>query len=341
MTPPASSRRDLTPPRRRLTIATRGSPLALWQANFLASMLHRRGVESEKLIVRTTADRVQDRFLHEIGGKGLFVKELEEALLAGKADVAIHSLKDMPAKVGSEFALAAVLARHAATDVLIFRSDINAQLKPKPLIAATDLWGLGALTVGTGSLRRQALLTRTAPALACVGIRGNVDTRLRKLDEGAWDAIILAEASLDRLGLSQVHRSRLNPDWFIPAPGQGALALETRAGDPLAAWLGSTLGCPDTTLAVTIERTILARLGGDCTLPFGCYVRAQSGLIPALKAHAAVYSTSGSVAEVNHSEAYDGAGRLRCSVLYRRAGGEADGGGRGKGTCRAGVDSTS
>lgn len=293
----------MSPPRSHVTIATRGSMLALWQANYVAELLKKGGITSNQLIVKTTADRVQDRFLHEIGGKGLFVKELEEALAEGKADLAVHSLKDMPVKLPPNFKLAAILPRHAATDVMIFRKDIAARLKPKAVLVAADLWALGSLTIGTGSLRRQNLIERIAPALSCVGIRGNVDTRLRRLEAGEWDAIVLAEASLDRLGLRDQPSSRLGPDWFVPAPGQGALALETRVDDPLADWLKS-LACPDTTLAVNIEREILARLGGDCTLPFGCYVRGDRGAIPQLIAHAAVFSSRSEMAEAKHSQPY-------------------------------------
>lgn len=283
-------------PRTQVTIATRGSALALWQADYVASLLKNNGVASEKLILKTTADRVQDRFLHEMGGKGLFVKELEEALVEQRADLAMHSLKDMPAVVKAPFALAAVLKRHSPADAMIFRKDIAATLKPAPVLSAAATKALGKLTVGTGSLRRQAILKREAPELECVGVRGNVDTRLRKLEEGNWDALILAEASLDRLGLKEGRTvSRLDPAWFIPCASQGALALEARADDPLCAWLG-TLGDELTTKCVAVERGLLARLGGDCTMPFGGLVAPDPADPGKLIARVGVYSKEGDAA---------------------------------------------
>lgn len=289
-------------PKKHVTLVTRGSPLALWQADYVTGLLAQRGVTAERLIVKTTADRVQDRFLHEMGGKGLFVKELEEALLDGRADLAVHSLKDMPAVVPSPFELAAVLARHACTDLMIFRADIGLKHAPPPELSAQDAQALGALVVGTGSLRRQALLKRYAPQLKTEGVRGNVDTRLRKLDEGHWDALILAEASLDRLNLKPGRTvSRLAANWFLPCAAQGALAIEARSGDPFGTWLG-TLGDATTTLAVTIERGVLERLGGDCTLPFGCLVRIEG---PMLEAEAAVFSRDGDAAIARHRAPFD------------------------------------
>jgi hydroxymethylbilane synthase len=292
--PSASSTR---PPRPSATIATRGSALALWQAQFVKGLLQAKGLPTNQLILKTTGDRVQDRFLHEIGGKGLFVKELEEALLDGRADLAVHSLKDMPAVVSTPFTLSAILPRHAATDVLILRDDVQARLKAPEVLTANQVSALGALTVGTGSLRRQAILRRVAPALSCVGVRGNVDTRLRKLAEGEWDALILAEASLDRLSINGVSRHRLAADWFIPCAGQGALAIESREGDALSSWLG-VLACAETTLAVSIERSVLARLGGDCTMPFGCLARRKDGAT--IEAAAAIYGPNGEIATARH-----------------------------------------
>jgi hydroxymethylbilane synthase len=285
-------------PKKHVTLVTRGSALALWQADFVTKLLAERGVTAERLIVKTTADRVQDRFLHEMGGKGLFVKELEEALIEGRADLAVHSLKDMPAVVPAPFQLAAVLTRHASTDLLIFRADIGRRLSPPAEISAKVMSSLGPLVVGTGSLRRQALLKRYAPDITTQGVRGNVDTRLRKLDEGQWDALILAEASLDRLSLKPGRIvSRLSSDWFIPCAAQGALAIEARAHDPFGDWL-KTLGDQTTTLAVEIERGVLARLGGDCMLPFGCLVRHQGEM---LQGEAAIFSREGDAAQAHHT----------------------------------------
>lgn len=291
------------PPKKHVTLVTRGSPLALWQADFVTSLLADRGVKADRLIVKTTADRVQDRFLHEMGGKGLFVKELEEALLDGRADLAVHSLKDMPAVVPEPFTLASVLKRHACTDLMIFRADIGRKLSPPAVLTAADAKALGPLVVGTGSLRRQALFKRYAPELVTQGVRGNVDTRLRKLDEGHWDALVLAEASLDRLSLKPGRIvSRLASDWFIPCAAQGALAIEARANDPFGDWLG-TLGDSATTLSVGIERGVLARLGGDCTLPFGCLVKVDGNQITG---EAAVFTREGDAAIASYQGVLEG-----------------------------------
>lgn len=257
--------------RKPLTIATRGSQLALWQADFVMSLLSDRSTPAAKLVLTTTGDRVQDRFLHEIGGKGLFTKELEHALLDGRADLAIHSLKDMPAKIPEPFRLAAVLKRHSPRDLFILSPALAAKTKlPEGALSAKDLSDIGPLRVGTGSLRRSSLLKRYAPEIECVGVRGNVDTRLKKLAAGEWDALILAEASLVRLNLLEGAVARaLDPSWFIPCAAQGALAIEMRAGhaetDVVAA-----LDDRESHMLVTIERALLARLGGDCTMPFGC-----------------------------------------------------------------------
>lgn len=280
-----------------VVIATRGSQLALWQADYVASLLKARGLESEKLVIKTTADRIQDRFLHELGGKGLFVRELEQALVDGKAHIAVHSLKDMTARLEAPFVLGAVLKRHSPADAIIFRSDIAQAHGPFPeLVKAADVARLGTLTVGTGSLRRQAIFSAAAPELKLVGIRGNVDTRIRKLEAGEWDAIVLAEASLDRLGIRNVAYRRLDPAWFIPASAQGALAIECLDSGPAREWL-APLADAETTACVTVERALLARLGGDCNLPFGCHV-APNGA--AHRARAAVWNKKGEKAYAEH-----------------------------------------
>lgn len=281
-----------------LTIATRGSQLALWQANYVAGLLAADGMPSVIRILKTTADRIQDRPLHELGGKGLFVKELEEALLSGEADLAVHSLKDMPARLDARFALPCILKRHQAGDLLIFRSDVGASLgleahNSPPSWQAAQLRTLPALKIGTGSLRRQALLQKVAPHLNCIGIRGNVDTRLRKLEQGEWDAIILAEASIERLAIAGLTSIRLDPTWFIPCAGQGALAIETRSEN---SWLRNYLlrfAHADTATAVSIERHVLAELGGDCNMPFGCYVHHDA---KGWHGQAAIYAKDGQAA---------------------------------------------
>ncbi len=276
-----------------LVIATRGSALALWQANYVKGLLKDKGAEATLDVIKTTGDKVQDRFLHEIGGKGTFIKELEEALKAKTADLAVHSLKDMTARLDPFFSLAAVLKRHSPADVMIFRDDVYAKHNPPPVLAASDVKKLGKLRIGTGSLRRQALLKREAPELTTEGVRGNVDTRIRKLKEGSWDALILAEASLERLGIKDVKACRLDPEWFVPCASQGALAIESRTEDPLREWL-RPLGHLETTAAVTIERNLLARLGGDCTMPFGCLVTTDG---KAWTARALILTLDGEAAE--------------------------------------------
>lgn len=285
-------------PKKHLVIATRGSALALWQAEYVSSLLKNLGVSAEKLVIKTTGDRVQDRFLHEIGGKGLFVREIEQALLDKTADLAIHSLKDMPARIGPEFALPAILKRHEVDDLLIFRDDYRPDVTMPAVADENFLKQFGAMIIGTGSLRRQSILKRYAPETNTVGIRGNVDTRIRKLQEGSWDAIILAHASIERLEIRSLRSSRLGTGWFIPSPSQGALAIECRIDDPLNSWI-RVLNCETTEACVTVERQVLARLGGDCTMPFAC------SLIPGSHetlGQAAVYGKNGSMAETKFSQ---------------------------------------
>ena len=269
------------PPRQNATIATRGSRLALWQTRYVGQILSSRGVEPTELVIKTTGDRVQDRFLHEIGGKGLFTKELEHALLEKRADMAVHSLKDMPARLPKPLCLAAVLKRHSPADAIIFRGDIGRRLGEQAggsdPMTAEELASIGPLTIATGSLRRQALLKRHLPQMHCRPIRGNVDSRIEKLNDhkNQWDALILAEASIDRLALHHLPYRRLDPQWFVPSASQGALAIETLADSHFAPWLNS-LACPQTTLCVELERAILSKLGGSCTMPLGCHVTKAS-----------------------------------------------------------------
>jgi hydroxymethylbilane synthase len=256
----------------KLRIATRGSQLALWQANYVTQLLLKRGIHCELNIIKTTGDRVQDRFLHEIGGKGLFVRELEESLLAGHTDLAVHSLKDLPAKTPAGFALAAILPRHLAEDALIFNPKSLARLKiPEGShLSREQVMALGPLTIATASLRRQALLKALPNPIELVPIRGNVDTRIRKLNEGDWDGLILAGASLERLGLQGLPHRLLDPEWFIPCAAQGALAIETLADSPARQAI-SALSDPGTYACASLERKVLELLGGDCTMPFAAY----------------------------------------------------------------------
>ncbi|MEY4630886.1 MAG: hypothetical protein RIQ81_1006 [Pseudomonadota bacterium] len=273
---------------KKITIATRGSMLALWQARHVEKLLKSQGMEAALNVIATTGDKVQDRFLHEIGGKGLFVKELEEAMLAGDADMAVHSLKDVPVTLPPAFMLGAILPRHAAHDVLILRrkSAVPAGLADLAgkTVTAQDLATAGPITVGTSSLRRSALFALHVPKFKCVPVRGNVDTRLRKLHEGQFDALILAGASLERLGenlwTGLPHQEfivcKLDPEHFIPCAGQGALAIEVpktaELDNGVLKWL-APIHCADTAFCVAVERGVLKSLGGDCTMPFGAFCR--------------------------------------------------------------------
>ena len=252
---------------RRLVIATRESALALWQAEHVRTRLEAlyRSSTIELLGVTTQGDRVIDRPLAAIGGKGLFVKELEVAMSEGRADLAVHSLKDVPMDMPSEFTLAAVVAREDPRDALV--SNKYATLHALPA---------GAI-VGTSSLRREAQLRERHPTLKVEALRGNVNTRLRKLDAGHYDAMILAAAGLKRLGFGDRIRALLEPDDSLPAPGQGALALECRAdrSDVIAAL--SALSDLGTVLATSAERAFSRALSGSCTTPLAAYAQWEEG----------------------------------------------------------------
>jgi len=238
-----------------LAIASRGSQLALWQARWVQTQLARAGHESRIEIIKTTGDKITDVPLAQAGGKGLFTKEIEEALLDGRADLAVHSLKDLPTELPAGLVLAAVPAREDPRDAIVGRR--LAQLPP------------GA-TVGTSSLRRAAQLRRHRPDLVIEPVRGNLDTRLRKLDEGRYAAIVLAAAGLKRLGWGDRIAELLPPEVMCSAVGQGALAIETRAsGVGFDACVA--LNDADARAAVTAERGVLAALGGGCQVPIGAY----------------------------------------------------------------------
>jgi hydroxymethylbilane synthase len=246
---------------RRLTIATRESALALWQAEHVRGQLasRYRGTSVELLGVTTQGDRVVDRPLATIGGKGLFIKELETALREGRADLAVHSLKDVPMDVPDGFVLAAISAREDPRDAFVSNRYES--------IAALPAGSL----VGTSSLRREAQLRERYPALRIEALRGNVHTRLRKLDEGRYDAIILAAAGLKRLGLTTRIRALIDADESLPAPGQGALAIECRADRLDVQGALAPLADRATTLATTAERAFSRALGGSCQTPLAAY----------------------------------------------------------------------
>jgi hydroxymethylbilane synthase len=233
-----------------MTIGTRGSQLALWQARWVQSQLD----GAQIVIIKTTGDRISAAALPEVGGKGLFTKEIEEALLDGRADVAVHSLKDLPVEMDPRLVLAAIPRRE----------------DPRDALAGAPLAALAAgARVGTSSLRRAAQLRRLRPDLQLENIRGNVDTRLRKLDEGQYEAILLAAAGLRRLGLADRIAEILEPEVMCPAVGQGALAVQCRADDEETLRRLAALEDPAARAEVTAERALLAELGGGCRVPIG------------------------------------------------------------------------
>ena len=248
-----------------LRIATRRSPLALWQSEHAAALLRAAhpGLEVVLVPMSTRGDEVLDRSLAAIGGKGLFLKELELAMLRGDADCAVHSLKDVPMDLDPPFVLPAVLARADSADAWVsHRFDRIAALPH-------------AARVGTSSLRRHAQLRGLRRDLVVSDLRGNVNTRLAKLDAGEYDAIVLACAGLDRLGLSERIRARLDaPDW-LPAPAQGAIAIECRGDDARTSALCAVLDDPPSRRCVSAERAMNRALGGSCHVPVGALARAD------------------------------------------------------------------
>lgn len=260
-----------------LTLATRGSLLALWQANFVANQLNTKNIKTQLMIVKTSGDRIQDRMLHEIGGKGVFVREIESALIDKSADIAVHSLKDLPVNTPQELSLRAFLKRHDPGDVLIFRHDfvLPNSWNNISTLTKSHLTELSLCRIGSGSLRRRTLILEANPILEVIPIRGNIDTRLRKLEEGEWDAIILAKAALDRSKLGDQFKCYVfDTRWFIPSAGQGVIVVETRRKDKLTSCV-EELDCPVTRFAICIERDVLKKLGGDCTLPVGVFANLE------------------------------------------------------------------
>jgi hydroxymethylbilane synthase len=254
-----------------LRIGSRGSPLALVQAREAQSRLAAaHGLDTDQIeikVIRTSGDTIQDRPLAEAGGKGLFTKEIEEALIAGLIDLAVHSSKDMPTVLPAGLVLTAFLPREDARDAFISR-------KAKTL---RDL-PAGAV-VGTASLRRQALVKRLRPDLAVAPLRGNVETRLRKLEAGEADATLLAVAGLKRLGLLAAATTLLDVDEFVPAVGQGAIGIETRASDAATRALVAAVDDPDTATALAAERAFLAELDGSCRTPIGGHARVRADTV--------------------------------------------------------------
>jgi hydroxymethylbilane synthase len=243
----------------RIVIATRRSRLALWQAEHVKSRLAALGHAVELLPMSTRGDELLQASLAEAGGKGLFIKELENALADGRADLAVHSMKDMPAELPPGFALAAITARDDPRDAFVSERYCGFDELPAGSI------------VGTSSLRRQAQVLERFPALQVRPLRGNVDTRLAKLDRGEYAAIVLACAGLNRLGLAARVRRLLSPDESMPAPGQGALGIECLATRSDLQALVAPLGDPASSACVRAERAVNRALGGDCTIPLGAF----------------------------------------------------------------------
>lgn len=242
----------------RIRIGTRASALALWQAGHVKQRLEALGHEVSLHPITTTGDRMLDRRLESVGGKGAFLKEIEEALVAREVDLAVHSLKDVPTALPPGLALAAFLERADPRDALV---------SPWPRLDALP----SGAKVGTTSLRRRALVLSVRPDLLLEDLRGNVDTRITRLREGRFDAILLAMAGLERLGRAQEATEALDPRRFVPAPGQGAIALECRAGDLAVEAAVAPLHHVPTARAVSAERALLAALGGGCNVPLGAH----------------------------------------------------------------------
>jgi len=245
----------------KLRIGSRGSQLALWQANHIAGLLRGEGNTVEIEIIKTTGDRLQEVTFAQVGSKGMFTKEIEEALADGRVDLAVHSLKDLPTELPEPFVLAATPPRVDPRDAFVSVQFANLAALPE-----------GA-RVGTSSQRRRAQLKTIRPDIVAVEFRGNVDTRLRKLAEGQVDAILLASAGLDRLEKTEWVRERMEPREFCPAAGQGALGIETRKDDAATIAAVAFLDDEATRFAVTVERAALAALGGGCQVPIGIHCR--------------------------------------------------------------------
>ena len=246
-----------------LTIATRESRLALWQAGHVKTLLEQQGHRVALLGMTTKGDQILDRSLSKVGGKGLFVKELEVALEAGHADLAVHSLKDVPMELPEGFSLACVMEREDPRDAWVSSRYANLADLPK-----------GAV-VGTSSLRRTAVLRALRPDLKIEGLRGNLDTRLKKLDDGLYDGIVLAAAGLKRLGLESRIRATFSPEEMLPAAGQGALGIEVRSSRAEVVQVLQSLLHTPTWLAVSAERAVSRVMGGSCSMPLAAYATLQ------------------------------------------------------------------
>jgi hydroxymethylbilane synthase len=259
-----------------IRIATRRSKLALAQSEWVKACLEAQepGLTVELREYVTRGDQVQNVPLSEIGGKGLFTKEIEDALLNGEADLAVHSLKDLPSQLPAGLTLAAIPLREDARDVLVLPSGVTPNVEVEATAACLELLPEGA-RVGSGSLRRMSQVLHERADLRVENVRGNVDTRLRKLDEGQYDALILAAAGLRRLGLAHRISASLPVEISTPAPGQGALGLEARADDERTLTLLAKLNHTESSVCVAAERALMDAVGGGCSVPLGAYARVR------------------------------------------------------------------
>lgn len=287
-----------------IVLGSRGSALALWQARHVASKLAELGQETRIEIIKTTGDRMQEMSLITEGGKGLFTKEIEEALLDRSIDLAVHSMKDVPTEIPRGLTIAAVPARENPLDALVGCS--LAELKKNS-------------RVGTSSPRRASQLHALGRGLVIENLRGNVDTRLRKLDEGKHDAIVLASAGLRRLGWEARIRESLPPEIMCPAAGQGALAIETREDGGAAHTIVMKLNDEQARRAVDAERAFLAALGGGCQVPIGAHARVENGRIRLMGVVAAPDGSRLIRGEVTGAEAFDTGAALAEKLLAQGA----------------------
>jgi hydroxymethylbilane synthase len=250
-----------------LRIGSRGSQLALWQANHIAAQLREAGHQVEVEIIHTTGDKITDVALAKVGTKGMFTKEIEEALADGRIDLAVHSLKDLPTELSEQFQIAAIPKREDPRDALCSTKYSSIEELPR------------AARVGTSSLRREAQLKAIRSDLVVHPLRGNVDTRLRKLESGEYQAVILACAGLNRLGRTELVRQVLPADKMCPAAGQGALAIETRANDERVIGALPFLNDPVSCAETDCERALLKKLGGGCQVPIGASAELRNSIL--------------------------------------------------------------
>ena len=253
----------------KIIIGSRGSQLALWQANWVKTELEYlyNNIDINIRVITTSGDKIQDVPLANIGGKGLFVKEIEEALLAKEIDLAVHSMKDVPMELPAELGISVITKRENPLDALIsYKGEILSNLP-------------NGATIGTSSLRRSSQLLKYRADFKILPLRGNVDTRLRKVKEGNYDAILLASAGLNRLGWANRITEEISHEILLPAMGQGALGIETRLGDTKTYDLISPLNHNKTHYAVSAERALVTKLNGSCQVPIGAYGKVENGLI--------------------------------------------------------------